>query len=140
MSSALCMKIYEYNLWYINTITFILFKVFLCVMYIAHVCFKCWACISVWEKSKKIISFSVKGKECRICAAAKSKGNPPRVHQCCKNWTGWAKAMEPAMAYEMLEKVETSGGKVIAKYFYQFIKSRRKINRMKTENFILQFY
>uniref|UniRef100_A0A8W8LRA9 Mutator-like transposase domain-containing protein n=1 Tax=Magallana gigas TaxID=29159 RepID=A0A8W8LRA9_MAGGI len=26
------------------------------------------------EKSKKIISFSVKGKECRICAAAKSKG------------------------------------------------------------------
>lgn len=44
------------------------------------------------------------------------------------------------MAFEMLEKVETPGGKVIAKYFYQFIKSRRKINRMKTENFILQFY
>lgn len=93
------------------------------------------------EKSKKIISFSVKGKKCRICAAAKSKGNPPRVHQCCKNWTGSAKAMmEPAMACEMLEKVETSGGKVIAKYFYQFIKSRHKINIMKTQNFILQFY
>lgn len=63
------------------------------------------------EKSKKIISFSVKGKQCRICAAAKSKGNPPRVHQYCKNWTGSAKAMEPAMACEMPEKVETSEGK-----------------------------
>lgn len=29
VSSASCMKIYEYNLWYINTIMFILFKVFL---------------------------------------------------------------------------------------------------------------
>lgn len=54
------------------------------------------------------------------------------------------------MACEMLEKVETSGGKVIAnvfflkqlktKYFYQFIKSRHRINIMKTENFILKFY
>lgn len=64
------------------------------------------------EQSKKIISFSVKGKKCRICAAAKSKGNPHRVHQCCKNWTGSAKAMGPAMACEMLEMVETSGGKI----------------------------
>lgn len=88
------------------------------------------------EKSKKIISFSVKGKKCRICAAAKSKGNPPRVHQCCKNWIRSAKAMEPAMACEMLEKVETSGGKVIANVFLNLkttLKQNITINLLKAD-------
>uniref|UniRef100_K1P7T1 Mutator-like transposase domain-containing protein n=1 Tax=Magallana gigas TaxID=29159 RepID=K1P7T1_MAGGI len=66
-----------------------------------------------WQKRGNGRAYnSLTGKKCRICAAAKSKGNPHRVHQCCKNWTGSAKAMGPAMACEMLEMVETSGGKL----------------------------
>lgn len=60
VSSASCMKIYEYNLWYINTIMFILFKVFLWVMYIAYVWFICRACISVWRKVKENHKFLCK--------------------------------------------------------------------------------
>lgn len=65
-----------------------------------------------WQKRGTERTFySLTGKQCRICAAAIFKGNFPRVHQCCKNRTGSAKAMEPAMSCEMFEKVETSGGK-----------------------------
>lgn len=67
---------------------------------------------SLVKKPRNLLVFSVKGKQCRICSAAKRRGNPPRVHNCSKNWTGSAKAMEPAMACEMLQKVESQGGKV----------------------------
>ncbi|XP_055999188.1 uncharacterized protein LOC125656742 [Ostrea edulis] len=55
------------------------------------------------EKTKKIIGYSVMAKKCRICAAAKIKAVPPRKHKCSVNWTGSAKAMEPAMACQMLK-------------------------------------
>jgi hypothetical protein len=43
-------------------------------------------------------------KKCRICAAAKAEGVSPREHKCNINWTGSAKAMEPAMLWEMFEE------------------------------------
>ncbi|XP_062617807.1 uncharacterized protein LOC134279410 isoform X3 [Saccostrea cucullata] len=64
------------------------------------------------EKTKKLIGYSVMAKKCRICAAAKVKGVPPRKHKCRVNWTGSAKAMEPAMACQMLKNVEDEGVKV----------------------------
>lgn len=70
------------------------------------------------EKLKKIISFFVKGKKCRICVVVKFKGNFFCVYQCCKNWIGLVKVMELVMVCEMFEKVEMLGGKVIVKYFY----------------------
>ncbi|XP_062617800.1 uncharacterized protein LOC134279410 isoform X2 [Saccostrea cucullata] len=65
------------------------------------------------EKTKKLIGYSVMAKKCRICAAAKVKGVPPRKHKCRVNWTGSAKAMEPAMACQMLKNVEDEGVKVL---------------------------
>ncbi|XP_069135615.1 uncharacterized protein [Argopecten irradians] len=66
----------------------------------------------IGEKTKKCISFSVKGKYCRVCTSAKKKGVPPRKHNCCRNWTGSAKSMEPAMACEMLQGVIDKGQRV----------------------------
>ncbi|XP_062603151.1 uncharacterized protein LOC134264915 [Saccostrea cucullata] len=66
----------------------------------------------VGEKTKKIVSFSSKSKKCRICSAATAKGVPPRKHNCRKNWQGSAKAMEPAMACEMLSAIKDEGCKI----------------------------
>jgi hypothetical protein len=51
-------------------------------------------------------------KKCRICAAAKAEGVSLREHKCNINWTVSAKAMEPAMACEMLKKVKGEREKV----------------------------
>ncbi|XP_061175979.1 uncharacterized protein LOC133184928 [Saccostrea echinata] len=66
----------------------------------------------VGEKTKKIVSFSSKSKKCRICSAASGKGVPPRKHNCRRNWHGSAKAMEPAMACEMLSAIQDEGCKI----------------------------
>ncbi|XP_033759536.1 LOW QUALITY PROTEIN: uncharacterized protein LOC117341782 [Pecten maximus] len=60
----------------------------------------------------KMNCYSVKGKRCRCCTAAKKKGVPPRNHKCSLNWTGSAKSMEPAMACEMLHGVIDKGQRV----------------------------
>ncbi|KAK3108542.1 hypothetical protein FSP39_010193 [Pinctada imbricata] len=62
----------------------------------------------VGEKTKKIVNFSSMSKKCRICSAA--KGGTPREHNCRLNWQGSAKAMEPAMACQMLQEVAKEGG------------------------------
>ncbi|XP_055999332.1 uncharacterized protein LOC125677071 [Ostrea edulis] len=64
------------------------------------------------EKTKKVVSFSSKSKKCRICSVATTKGVPPRKHNCRRNWHGSAKAMEPAMACEMLTAIQDEGCKV----------------------------
>ena len=53
--------------------------------------------------------FDVKCKKCRTCDAAHRVGKVPRKHSCRKNWTGSAKAMEPAMAVDMLKRAKTPG-------------------------------
>jgi hypothetical protein len=61
------------------------------------------------EKTKKCIAFNVKCKRCRICAVASAKKTSPRIHKCRANWTGSAKAMEPAMACDMLKDIKSKG-------------------------------
>ena len=41
-----------------------------------------------------------------------------KEHDCSKNWTGSAKAMEPALACEMIQDVISQGHKVCTKYKY----------------------
>lgn len=66
----------------------------------------------IGNKTKKCIGISVMGKRCRICEHAEKKGVPPRNHNCCRNWSGSAKSMEPAMACEMLQGIKDQGNRV----------------------------
>lgn len=65
----------------------------------------------IGQRSKKVLGFAVKNKKCRICNAAKARDRIPKVHSCRRNWEGSAKAMEPAMATEMLKKIRSLGHK-----------------------------
>ncbi|XP_062618074.1 uncharacterized protein LOC134279665 [Saccostrea cucullata] len=65
------------------------------------------------EKTQKCVSYAVKVKNCRICSGAKAKGVPPRKHRCQCNWSGSAKAMEPAMACEMIQGIINEGSRVL---------------------------
>ncbi|XP_056006937.1 DNA polymerase III PolC-type-like [Ostrea edulis] len=66
----------------------------------------------IGEKTKKCLGYSVKSKKCRICDSAKQKNVPVRKHNCSRNWSGSAKAMEPAMACEMVQNIMDQGEKM----------------------------
>ncbi|XP_056017087.1 uncharacterized protein LOC125673339 [Ostrea edulis] len=59
----------------------------------------------IGEKTKKCIGVSVMSKRCRICESARKRSITPRKHNCCHNWSGSAKSMEPAMACGMFQDV-----------------------------------
>lgn len=64
------------------------------------------------KNTKKCVRYAVKGKRCRICDVAKEKGVCPRKQDCSRNWSGSAKAMEPAMACEMIQSIYDDEAKV----------------------------
>jgi hypothetical protein len=59
--------------------------------------------------TNKIVGFRVMTSDCRTCSAAAKKNVPPTPHDCRKNWAGSAKAMEPAMAVEILSNIKEKG-------------------------------
>lgn len=64
------------------------------------------------KNTKKCVIYAVKGKRCRICDVAKEKGVCARKHDRSLNWSGCAKAMEPAMACEMIKSIYDDGANV----------------------------
>ena len=44
-------------------------------------------------QTKKVLAYSAKQKQCRICDVAKRIGQPVRMHDCCRNWCKSAKAI-----------------------------------------------
>ena len=64
---------------------------------------------SIGEKSGKVLAFSVKNKECRICEIAQNNGRKVKPHNCQKNWIGSSKAMEPAAGADLAKQVEEKG-------------------------------
>ena len=58
------------------------------------------------------LSYATKSKQCRICQHAENKNEVPRSHDCFKNWQGSSKAMEPAMAVDMLQQLRDEGTEV----------------------------
>ena len=44
-------------------------------------------------------------KTCGLCEFSEKKSISPKEHNCCRNWSGSAKYMEPAMSCEMLQDV-----------------------------------
>lgn len=55
----------------------------------------------IGSRSKKVLDYRVKCKQCRKCNTAKKK-----THFCARNWSGSAKAMEPAMGVEMCKNLK----------------------------------
>jgi len=64
----------------------------------------------------KVIEFEVKSKSCKVCELAAAKNEIVKEHDCVKNWTGSAKAMEPAMACDMIKRIIETGKEVRIKY------------------------
>ena len=58
----------------------------------------------IGRNSKKVMGYAVCCKTCRVCDHASARKVPPRVHDFRKNWYGSAKAMEPSMVVEMIQK------------------------------------
>ena len=59
----------------------------------------------IGQHTKKMIGCAVHAKVCRVCDHAAKQRVSPRDHDCKKNWYGSAKAMEPSMVVEMIQKV-----------------------------------
>lgn len=60
----------------------------------------------------KVVGFAVRSKGCKTCQVAKRKNQEPPEHDCRQNWDGSAKAMEPDMVVEMVQKVKDRGVKI----------------------------
>lgn len=58
--------------------------------------------------TKKVVSYTSRTKVCRKCDAAARRHQTPPAHDCRRNWSGSAKAMEPAMVSSMVQDVEAS--------------------------------
>ena len=56
----------------------------------------------IGAKTGKLIGYEVRCKKCAICEAAARLKIEVRQHDCRKNWSGSAKAMEPDLAVSML--------------------------------------
>ena len=63
-----------------------------------------WHASMIGRNSKNVMGYDVRCKTCRVCDHASARKVPPRVHDCRKNWYGSAKAMEPSMVVEMIQK------------------------------------
>lgn len=71
----------------------------------------CRTCHIIWQEYQ-CVKYAVKGKRCRIFDVAKKKGVCSRKHDCSRNLSGSAKAMEPAMACEKIQSIYDDGAKV----------------------------
>ena len=59
----------------------------------------------IGKKTGRVLKHALRCSGCRICDRAKERDVVPKVHNCKKNWTGSAKAMEPDMVVEMLRYI-----------------------------------
>ena len=71
-------------------------------------------CSLIGSRSDKVIAFEVRNKQSRICETYKKSKKETPDHDCRKNWSGPAKAMESDMVVSMLKKEGTNKIKVLA--------------------------
>ena len=67
---------------------------------------------AIGKKTKKVVHFSSRMKQCRICWKASQENKIPQKHNCRVNWHGSAKAMEPDMFVEMIKDSASQGIKI----------------------------
>ena len=59
--------------------------------------------------SKQVLAYEVLQNQCWVCDVAKRLGKKPRKHDCRKNWSKSAKAMEADMCVENVKAINESG-------------------------------
>lgn len=59
--------------------------------------------------TKKVVGFSVMNKTCKKCDVEAKTDKIVTDHDCRKNWGGSSKAMEPAMAVDILNNIKEKG-------------------------------
>ena len=59
--------------------------------------------------TQKVIDSRVLNRLCRLCEVAKRKGKKVRKHDCIKNFTGSAKAMEAEAIFQMVTSAPSLG-------------------------------
>ncbi|XP_077988114.1 uncharacterized protein LOC144442609 [Glandiceps talaboti] len=57
------------------------------------------------RETGKVLAYSTRCKQCRVCESARD-GAKVRQHNCHRNWSGSAKAMEASIAVETVKEVE----------------------------------
>ncbi|XP_062581909.1 uncharacterized protein LOC134243696 [Saccostrea cucullata] len=67
-------------------------------------------CSMVGPLSDKVLSYSLRSKNCRVCSVAESTNKNPAAHECSKNWEGSSKAMDADMVIEMVQDLQKSKG------------------------------
>ena len=67
----------------------------------------------IGAKTGKLIGYELRCKKCAICDAAAKLNIEVSQHDCRKNWTGSAKAMEPTLAVSMLKTFKDKDASII---------------------------
>ncbi|XP_061194397.1 uncharacterized protein LOC133202576 [Saccostrea echinata] len=57
----------------------------------------------IGNETGKIINFATRNSYCKVCDNSKKSGKVLPIHDCRKNWSKSAKAMEPDMCIQMLQ-------------------------------------
>ncbi|XP_077991796.1 uncharacterized protein LOC144446003 [Glandiceps talaboti] len=60
-------------------------------------------CTMIGSKTGKVIAYDVRSKKCKKCEVAKKRNIEAKPHDCRRNWSGSAKAMESDMVVEMVK-------------------------------------
>ncbi|XP_070548141.1 uncharacterized protein [Ptychodera flava] len=66
----------------------------------------------IGKNTGKVIQYAVRSKKCRICDEAKARHEEVRAHDCRRNWSGSAKAMESDMVVDMVKDCNQKCAKV----------------------------
>ncbi|XP_076088184.1 uncharacterized protein LOC143058588 [Mytilus galloprovincialis] len=60
-------------------------------------------------KTGKVMDYAYRSRSCRVCEVHEERKETVSAHDCCRNWKGTSKGMEPDMAVEMTHKLNDSG-------------------------------
>jgi hypothetical protein len=66
----------------------------------------------IGHETGKIVNFATRNSFCRVCHNSEKTGKVLPIHDCRKNWSKSAKAMEPDMCIQMLQELDKSEGHV----------------------------
>ncbi|VDI12892.1 Hypothetical predicted protein [Mytilus galloprovincialis] len=55
------------------------------------------------------MAYAYRSRSCRVCEVHEERKETVSAHDCCRNWKGTSKGMEPDMAVEMTHKLNDSG-------------------------------
>lgn len=63
----------------------------------------------IGNETGKIINYATRNSYCRVCDNSDKSGKVLPIHDCRRNWSKSAKAMEPDMCKQMLQELGKNG-------------------------------